>query len=305
MVKEGRKHMKRYGVLFTCLVSRAVHIEVAHSLTTSSFIQSLRRFIAVRGPIAILRCDQGTNFVGASLEFRRALTDMDDNGIKKFLSDNAIDFKFNPPSASHFGGVWERLIRSFRTILDGTLLQCCHMTLDDESLLTFMYEAAAIMNGRPLNVDSINDHETDVLTPNHLLTMKSRVIVSPPGSFCRDDGYSVKRWRRVQYLVDQFWSRFRKEYLHVLQSRSKWQSPSRNMSCGDVVIIKDDNLPRNQWSVGRVIEAITSDDGLVRSVKVLLADRNLDKDGKRVRARTVYERPIHKLVLLVEAENSG
>ena len=300
MVKEGRKQYKRYGVLYTCLVSRAVHIEVAHSLTTSSFIHSLRRFISIRGPIAVLRCDQGTNFIGACNEFRNALANMEDNGIKSFLLKNQIEFRFNPPSASHFGGVWERLIRSVRSILDGTLLQCSHL-LDDESLRTFMCEAAAILNGRPLTVDNLNDPEMDVLTPNHLLTMKSRVLVSPPGVFCKADTYCVKRWRRVQYLVDQFWTRFRREYLHVLQTRRKWQAQSRNLACGDIVLIKDDNQPRNMWSLGRVVEAKASDDNLVRSVKVLLADRNLDKAGKRIGSRTVYERPVHKLVLLLES----
>ena len=77
LIKEGRKELKRYGVLFTCLSSRAVHIETANSLSTDSFINCLRRMIAIRGPIRQLRCDQGTNFVGAKLEFQREYEKMD------------------------------------------------------------------------------------------------------------------------------------------------------------------------------------------------------------------------------------
>ena len=63
VVKEGRKEVKRYGVLFTCMSSRAIHIEIANTLETDSFINALRRFQAERGPIRQLRSDQGTNFI--------------------------------------------------------------------------------------------------------------------------------------------------------------------------------------------------------------------------------------------------
>ncbi|KAK3752530.1 hypothetical protein QZH41_005142 [Actinostola sp. cb2023] len=73
IIKTGRKEVKRYGALFTCLASRAVHIEIANSLETDSFIQALRRFIARRGPVRTIRSDNGTNFVGAQAELRQAI----------------------------------------------------------------------------------------------------------------------------------------------------------------------------------------------------------------------------------------
>ena len=112
-VKEARKSHKRYGVLFTCMASRAIHIEVANTLTTDSFINALRRFLAIRGPIRQLRSDQGTNFVGARNELRNALSELDKDHIKQFLlrqNCDFIEFKMNVPSASHMGGVWERQI---------------------------------------------------------------------------------------------------------------------------------------------------------------------------------------------------
>ena len=122
-VKEGRREMKRYGTLFTCMASRAIHIEVAHSMETDSFLQALRRVIARRGPIRELRSDQGTNFVGAENELKRALQEMDDEEIKAELLKHNIDWIRNPATASNFGGAWERQIRSVRKIMAALMKQ--------------------------------------------------------------------------------------------------------------------------------------------------------------------------------------
>ena len=114
VTKESRKERKRYGALFTCLVSRAVHIEVAHSLDTDSFRNALRRFITRRGQGREIRSDNGTNFVGARRELREAINEMDQKEIIEKLRQQNIDWKSNPPAASHMGGVWERQIRAAR-----------------------------------------------------------------------------------------------------------------------------------------------------------------------------------------------
>ncbi|XP_028406790.1 uncharacterized protein LOC114529233 [Dendronephthya gigantea] len=147
-VKEGRKEVKRYGALFTCMCSRAIHIEIAHSIKTDSFLQALRRFICRRGNIRELRSDQGTNFIGAENELKKAVEEMDDDKIKIGLLKNSIDWIKNPAKASNFGGVWERQIRSVRNVMNALIRQ--HgQKLDDESLRTFICESEAIVNGRP------------------------------------------------------------------------------------------------------------------------------------------------------------
>ena len=107
IIKDGRKECKRYGALFTCLVSRAVHIEIAHSLEIDCFLNALRCFIARRGPVREIRCDNGTHFVSARRELRKAIKEMDHNEITEKLWQRQIDWKFNPPAASHMGRVWE------------------------------------------------------------------------------------------------------------------------------------------------------------------------------------------------------
>ncbi|XP_046542848.1 uncharacterized protein LOC124253172 [Haliotis rubra] len=163
VVKEGRKCVKRYGVLFTCLSSRAVHIETANSLDTSSFINSLRRFIARRGPVQEIFCDNGTNFVGGARELKESLDQLDQEKVHSDMLHKEINFSFNPPSASHMGGAWERLIRSVRSILN-PMLHEFGSYLDDELYRTLLCEIEAILNSRPLTTVS---GDPDDLHPPH------------------------------------------------------------------------------------------------------------------------------------------
>ncbi|XP_044182748.1 uncharacterized protein LOC122963378 [Acropora millepora] len=155
-IKEGRKELKRYGVLFTCLSSRAVHIEAANSLETNSFLNALRRFIARRGPVREIRSDRGTNIVGAQKELKKALDEMDHSIIQESLcreykADWVIQWQQNPPAASHMGGIWERQVRSVRSILSAVLREHGR-ALDEESFSILLTEVKCIINSRPLTV---------------------------------------------------------------------------------------------------------------------------------------------------------
>lgn len=311
LIKEGRKEIKRYGVLFTCMASRAIHLEVATSLETDSFINALRQFLNRRGPVRTIRCDQGTNFIGAQKELQKALSSMNQSRIYQFLSERNcdwIEFKFNVPSASHMGGGRERQIRTARNVLS-VLLDQCGSQLNDESLQTFMTVVEAVVNSRPLTVENLTSPDAmEPLTPNHLLTAKSRVVLPPPGVFQRADLYLRKRWRRVQHLANEFWTRWKKEFLHTLQERQKWMRPRRNLQLDDVVIISNDYLPRNTWQIARVEDVYRDPDGYVRKVKLAVGDATLDSNGRRVKHITFLERPVQKLVLLVpnsDVENWG
>ena len=190
------------------------------------------------------------------------------------------------------GGVWERAIRSVRSIVSSILLGHGRK-LTDELLATFMCEAESIVNSRPLTVDNIDDPTSSVLTPNHILTMKPCVLAAPPGVFDQTDEYTRKRWRTVQLFAERFWTRWRKEYVQSLQHRQKWTSEKRNFEVGDVVLFKEDNAARNHWPLGRVTEVRKGNDGLVRSVLVRTSTHKSD-----------LERPIAKLVLLVEHDRA-
>ena len=143
-VRRGRGTAKRYGVLFTCLSIRAIHIEVVHSLDTDSFINALRRFIARRGQPLHMRSDNGGNFVTGEKELREAIHEWNQLKIQEFLLAKGIKWTFNPPAGSHHGGVWERCIRTVRKVMAALVKE---QTLDDEGLLTLTCEVEAIVNG--------------------------------------------------------------------------------------------------------------------------------------------------------------
>ena len=301
LVKEGRKELKRWGCLFTCLTSRAIHLEVAKDMSTDSYLNVLRRFISLRGQVKRIRCDRGTNFVGACNELKAALNEMDDEKIQRFMAEQGCEYLFNTPHSSHMGGVWERCIRTVRTILS-SLLKEHSKILDDDSLRTLLAEASAIVNSRPPSVEQLGDVTAPIpISPSNLLTLKSSVVLPPPGKFQDADVYSRKRWRRVQHLANEFWTRWRKEYVHQLQSRQKWTRPQRNHVVGDIVLICDVDTPRCNWRVGRITEIMEGDDGLARKAKVIAGDPGLDSKGRRNAPLCEYLRPIHKLVLLLEA----
>ena len=222
VVRRGRNLVKRYGVLFTCLSIRAIHLEVTHSLDTDSFINAMRRFIAWRGQPEEVRSDNGGNFVRGERELHEAIEGWNQNKIGEFLLQRNVRWTFNPPGGSHHGGVCERCIRTMRKVM-GALTK--EQILDDEGLATLLCEVESVVNGRQVTKVSDDLWDMEALTPNHLLLLRSGPS-APPGLFFKDEIYSHRRWRQVQYLADIFWHRWIKEYLPSLQERQKWNQPS-------------------------------------------------------------------------------
>lgn len=282
-VKHGRSTVKRYGVLFTCLTTRAVHIEIAHTLDTDSCLNAIRRFVCRRGQVSVMRSDNGTNLVAAERELREAIQEWNQSKILDCLMQKGIQWVFNPPAGSHFGGIWERQIRTVRKVLRSILKE---QLVNDEGLLTLMCEVESVLNDRPLT--TVTDDPTDLepLTPNHLLLMKKKPGL-PPGLFRKEDSYSRRRWKQVQYLADLFWKRWVREYLPMLQERQRWTQVRRNVTVGDIVMVVDESAPRSSWMLGRVLRVIPDAKGLVRRVIIKTKTNTL-------------ERPIDKLCLICE-----
>ena len=157
-------------------------------------------------------------------------------------------------------------------------------TMDDECLHTALCEVEAILNARPITSTSGDPKDPEPLTPNHLLLLKGKPIL-PPGLFNRQDCYSRRRWKQVQYLSDLFWKRWTREYLSLMQERQRWNDVKRNLKPGDLVLIIDETAPRNSWPMGLITETFPDTNGHVRRVKVKTQTGTL-------------ERPITKLCLL-------
>ena len=281
-VKKNPKLHKRYGCIFTCLRYRAVHIELANDLTTDSFIQAVTRFVGRRGPPKVIYSDNGTNFRGAENDVLNALKAWDQERVGRELLQENIQWYFNPPAASHQGGVWERLIRSIRRILHAMIGE--HL-VNEQTLTTFLTEVEKILNSRPITRVSSDPDDLEALTPNHILLLRPNPCSAP----CKleDSDKFQARWKHVHILANEFWARWVKEYLPLLQERQKWLKQRRNFKVGDLVIMKDANLSRGQWPKALVRETFPDSDGVVRQVLVKSATG-------------VFRRDIRKLCLLEE-----
>ncbi|XP_076857121.1 uncharacterized protein LOC143511024 [Brachyhypopomus gauderio] len=278
IVKIGRRQEKRWGIILKCLTSRCVHLDLMPSMDTDSFLLALRRFIARRGKPYEILCDRGTNFRGGEKELQQAFEALEPS-LKEQLAKHCILFRFNPPLAPHFGGAWEREIRSVKASLQTVLKD---QVLPEEVLMTVLIEIEGILNSKPLGYASSDLADLDPITPN-LLLMGRRDASLPQAVYGSSDLLGRRRWRHSQVLADHFWGQFIRKYLPSLQPRQKWRTVTPDLAVGTVVMVLDPQLPRALWPIGRITRIILSDDGKVRAAEV-------DIKGN------LYTRPVAKLV---------
>lgn len=276
VVTIGRRHEKRWGALFTCLTTRAVHIELVESLSTNSAIMALRRMAARRGWPSTIYSDNATNFKGADVELKKAYADWLPH-LREWGLKYDTRWKYIAPGAPNQGGAWERLVRSIKSALTATLHE---KSPKPEVLSTLLTEAEFSVNSRPLTHVSVDPDDPEALTPNHFLLGTSMGL--PFMGPCTDS--DKKTWKSAQALADQFWCRWLKEYLPNLIPRPG--SPSKpNIQLGDLVIVADPTLPRNTWPRGVVTSVHPGPDGVVRNTEVKT------KGG-------IFRRPASKLVVI-------
>ncbi|XP_028404812.1 uncharacterized protein LOC114527378 [Dendronephthya gigantea] len=263
-------------------------------------INALRRFISLRGYPKEIRSDCGTNFINADKELKASIEEWNQQKIRSFCNQKGIEWTFNPPSASHMGGAWERLIRIVRQILRALLKE---QIIGDEVLLTVVAEATNILDSRPLTRNGDDPRDEVPLTPNHLLHLRPYSTgILPPGVFTEHDHYK-RRWKQAQYLANLFWKRWIKEYLPNLQIRQRWTERKENLKVGDLVLLMDKNYRRGQWPLARVVEVFPSEDGLVRSVNLKTSSTVVTRARRtrrgEIKTTTTYlTRPITKLCRL-------
>ncbi|XP_028414792.1 uncharacterized protein LOC114537879 [Dendronephthya gigantea] len=284
----GKPRMKRYLCLFTCLTTRAVHLEMAYSLDTDSFINAFVRLCARRGTPSYVISDNGTNFVAGEKEIREKVKSFDQQKImNKTTRHQLIEWKFNPPSSPHFGGVFESMVKSAKKAMRAILGDA---DITDEELHTAICGAEGLLNSRPITYVSSTPDDLEPLTPSHFLVGQLGGQFAP--DVTPEQAFNPKkRWRRLQQLIAQIWKRWRKEFLPSLNVRGKWFEPKRELKPGDVVLVVDQNAKRYEWPLGRIQEIYRGGDGLIRVVKIRVGDNE-------------YIRPVHRLCPL-ERDNGN
>ncbi|XP_025405027.1 uncharacterized protein LOC112679449 [Sipha flava] len=279
--------IKCYIAVFVCFVTRAVHLELVSGLTTEAFLASLMRFLSRRGYCSHMYSDNGTNFVGANKVLHSYFQRVEgQRTIEESLSDLKIQWHFIPPSAPHFGGLWEAAVKSAKK----HLLKINTMgLLTFEEMNTLLCRIEAVLNSRPISPMSDDPSDLNALTPGHFLVGGSLTLPAEPDS----TGIPlnrVKRWGLVNVQAQIFWKRWSAEYLPQLHKRGCWLSKKDNVKIGSLAILKEDNIPSMKWKMVRIIKVHPGADGVVRVVTVV------NSVGRE------FQRPTSKIAVLPSIE---
>ena len=272
---------KAFIVIYTCASSRAVHLDLVPDASSSSFIRSFQRFIGRRGAPSRVLSDNSKTFKNTE--------------VKNFVSSRGITWRYNIPRSPWWGGFFERLVRSVKRCLKKSLATA---RLSYEELLTLIIQIEGVLNSRPLTY--VNEDGGEPLTPSHLVLGKrllSTASTQNKGTMQPENLKStLKRRKYLETVLTHFWKRWRDDYLTQLREHhrpSKKEGPT--VRVGDVVSVKEDKIPRHNWSMARVQRLVTGRDGKVRAAVIKVHD-------KRGNLTQMY-RPLQKLFPF-ELENS-
>ncbi|UYV60400.1 hypothetical protein LAZ67_1001040 [Cordylochernes scorpioides] len=257
MLKRSKILFKTYIVLFICFTTKAIHLEVVSDLTAEAFIATLRRFTSRRGLPSDIFSDNATNFKLANrvlLDFYRELD------IQNFCAQRGIRWHFIPPSAPHFGGLWEAGIKSVKSHLIKVTKSAI---LNFEEFYTLLTQIEAILNSRPLLPLDSNFDSYEALTPSHFL-IGSPILAIPDEVV--DDLSHISRWKCIQSMKNIFWKKWSQDYLNLLQARPRWHRTHEDLQSGQLVLMKQDSTPPHHWSLARIIKTYKGPDGHVRVV---------------------------------------
>ena len=260
-----------------------------YDVTTHQFLLGFRRFIARHGKPDQIISDNAAHFKLASDTIRKVwgqiLTEED---TVSYIADENIKWTFTVELAPWMGGFYVTLVGIVKRSLRKAIGKVC---LSSEQLLTILKEAEAVINSRPLVYvgDDINSSMT--LTPAHFLTLNPKIGLPATTRDETDDvDYNpdissteklLATWKKGLKHLSSFLKIWRDDYLLSLRERHQTKLKQTRVGSqfsariGDVVLIKEDNLPRGSWRLGRIEELIKSRDGLIRSAKVLLSSNKM------------------------------
>lgn len=287
------KIVKCYLCLFVCFSTKAVHLEIVSSLSSDSFILTLRRFIARRGIPRKLYSDNGRNFLGAKSELNELghfLTSHESELNEKFCREN-VSWSFIPAYSPHFGGLWEAGIKSVKYHLKRTLGKA-HLNFEQFYTLTTQIEA--VLNSRPLCPISSDPNDYSVLTPAHFLVGR-RLTDIPEPSLIHVPESKLSHHQRIQHIKQHFWQRWSKEYVSELQQRVKWRKTQSQLIPGTLVLIKEDGIPPMSWQLGRIVAVHPGTDRVARVATIRTSKGEIKRSFAKICPLPVEETSFSKV----------
>jgi hypothetical protein len=218
------------------------------------------------------------------------MTDLNWEQMKLYGVDNGVEWKFSPADAPWYNGAAEALIKTTKHALTAAVGENV-MTFSE--LQTCIFEAAQLVNQRPIGVTLSHPKDGTYLCPNDLLLGRASPQI-PQGPF-KERTSDKHRCDFIQSVVAAFWKRWTREVFPSLVIQPKWHTERRNVQKGDVVLVQDSNAVRGEWKMALVTDSKNSEDGKVRRVKVSYRTTT--------GAKQEVERPVQKLILLVAVDN--
>lgn len=258
----GKTTIKGYIAVFVCFTTKAIHLEAVSDLSANAFLAAYNRFTGRRGICSDIYSDCGTNFVGAS---KKMITSHQkwhlqlSSETATILATKGTNWHFIPPGSPHFGGLWESGVKSVKHHLRRTM----DHKLTFEELTTTLVKIESCLNSRPLTALSNDPEDITALTPGHFL-IGEPLLSAPEPNLLEINTNRLTRWELIQKITQDFWKRWSEEYLTTLQQRQKWKTPIANLEKGQLVLIKNEQLPPSRWLMGRILELHPGADGLCR-----------------------------------------
>uniref|UniRef100_A0A7I5ED04 CCHC-type domain-containing protein n=1 Tax=Haemonchus contortus TaxID=6289 RepID=A0A7I5ED04_HAECO len=290
--REDGKVIKLYGCIFTCTVTRLIHIEVVRSMATEEFINALRRFIARRGLPQSITCDNAPTFLLTESILGQDLAEIKED-IKRGIADKEIRWNHITPYAPWQGGFYERLIKSIKHAIYKVLRGANRRSFDN--ICTFVIEVEACLNSRPLTYQGEIQETISSIRPIDFIlrdiTLTLPVREHATAEECDPDYSPPNGTRPLQYQrqvkealhssdqeAERFWNIWQQQYLLALRETHRAQLSNRRQGnehpqIGDVVLVCDPVLPRNEWRMGRITELKHSHDGEVREAELLTSTK--------------------------------
>ena len=274
---------KGYCAVFTCAVTRAVHLTCVQDLSTPAFLQALERFVSIRGAPSTLVSDNGTCFMGADNIINELNLKLDPAQLREHCQQLSVQWKFGPPGGPHHQGAVERMVQEVKKGMRH-LVKADRLTFVEWE--TVFCQISGLINGRPLTAKSSSPLDHPPLTPNHFLIGRGD-LPCPEVPWEEYVGNLRKRREIRNAMVDGFWQRWM-ECIHKLSPRQKWQQSAENLQEGDIVLVIGEDRKRGSWKMAEVVNIYPGKDDLVRVVEIKFADD------------TNVKRPVTKLILLMK-----
>ncbi|GBM49319.1 hypothetical protein AVEN_199031-1 [Araneus ventricosus] len=248
------------------MVTKAVHLDIVSDQTSEAFIACLKRFFSRRGKSQMIFSDNGKNFVSANSELKRSIliVTKHDDCLSNFISEEGIQWKFLPPRAPNFGGLWEAGVKSFKFHFK-RVVGVSKLTY--EEFYTILHQIEGILNSRPLTPLSSDMDDLEVLTPGHFLIDRPITAIAEP-NLTNVENNRLNLWQKTSKMIQAIWKKWQNNYLSTLQQRNKWMIKKQNLKVGDMALLKEENLPCCKWILGRIVDVFYGKDNVVRVVNV-------------------------------------